>query len=92
MTSPHVQVLQYEERTGAWSEIGKMKEARNYHAVVEVDASLFCPDIDGQTNKKQLSSLQSSPPLFTILSSLIPYPILHLDDTGSVEGTYAFIY
>ena len=49
----HVQVLQYEETTGAWSEIGKMKKARWYHAVVAVvDVSLFCPGIVGQTNKK----------------------------------------
>ena len=47
------QVLQYEETTGAWSEIGKMKKARWYHAVVAVvDVSLFCPGIVGQTNKK----------------------------------------
>merc|ERR1711962_169241 len=36
------EVLQYEETTEAWSEIGKMKKARDYHAVVEVDVSLFC--------------------------------------------------
>jgi len=34
------EVLQYEEITGVWSEIGKMKKARSYHAVVDV--SLFC--------------------------------------------------
>ena len=51
MTSFHVQVLQYEETTGAWSEIGKMKKARNYHAVVAVDKSLYCSGIVGQTNK-----------------------------------------
>ena len=70
-------MLQYEETTGAWSEIGKMKKARYDHAVVAVDdVSLFCYGIVGQTNKKQLSS-PSSLPLFTILSSLISYPILY---------------
>jgi len=37
------EVLQYEETTGAWSEIGKMKKARRGHAVVAVvDKSLYC--------------------------------------------------
>jgi len=37
------EVLQYEETTGVWSEIGKMKKARSYHAVVAVvDVSLYC--------------------------------------------------
>ena len=67
-------VLQYEETTRTWSEIGKMKKARTFHAVVEVDVSLFCPGIVGLINKKQLPSS----PLFTILSSLIPYLALHL--------------
>ena len=57
-------MLQYEETAGAWSEIGKMKKARNYHAAVEVDVSLFCPGIVGPTNQKQLSSPPSPPPLF----------------------------
>ena len=78
MTSRHVQVLQYEETAGAWSDIGKMKKARRLHAVgAVVDASLFCYGIVGQTNKKQFSSPPSSPPLFTILSSLIAYPIIY---------------
>jgi len=34
------EVLQYDETTGAWSEIGRMKKARYYHAVV--DLSQFC--------------------------------------------------
>jgi len=37
------EVLQYQETTGLWSEIGKMKKARHNHAVVAVvDKSLFC--------------------------------------------------
>merc|ERR1719474_1797256 len=44
------EVLQYEETTEAWSETGKMKKARDYHAVVEVDVSLFCSDIVGPTS------------------------------------------
>jgi len=31
------EVLQYEETTGTWSEIGRMKKARSHHAVVAVD-------------------------------------------------------
>ena len=38
-------MLQYEETTGAWSEIGRVKKARYYHAVVAVDKSLYCPGI-----------------------------------------------
>jgi len=34
------EVLQYEETTGAWSEIGRMKKARSHHTVVDV--GLFC--------------------------------------------------
>ena len=46
VTSLHVQVPQYEETAGTWSEIGRMKKARSYHAVVAVvDLSLFCPGI-----------------------------------------------
>jgi len=37
------EVLQYNRRAGAWPEIGKMKKARKWHAVVAVhDVSLFC--------------------------------------------------
>ena len=55
-----------------------MKKARDYHAVVAVvDVRLFCYGIVGQTNKKQFSSPPSSPPMFTILSSLIPCHILY---------------
>ena len=72
---PCTKVLQYEETTGTWSEIGTMEKGRTGHAVI--DLSLYCPGIVGQTNKKQLSSPPSSPPMFTIFSSLIPYPILH---------------
>ena len=46
VTSLHVQVLQYDETAGTWSEIGKMKKARRDHAVVPVDSvelSLYCP-------------------------------------------------
>ena len=32
VSSLHVQVLQY--KAGAWSEIGRMKKARNHHAVI----------------------------------------------------------
>ena len=42
-------MLQYEETAGAWSEIGRMKKARYYHAVVAVDKSLYCSGIVGQT-------------------------------------------
>merc|ERR1719318_2037260 len=42
MTGRH-EVLQYEETTGAWSEIGKMKKARYGHAVAAVvDKSFYC--------------------------------------------------
>ena len=48
-------MLQYEETTGAWSEIGKMKKARSRHAVVAVvDVSLFCYGIVGQINIDRL--------------------------------------
>ena len=52
----NVQVLQYEETAGTWSEIGMMEKARYHHAVVEIDVSL-CPGIVGQTNKIKLLSL-----------------------------------
>ena len=45
----YVQVLQYDGTAGTWSEIGRMRRARDYHAVAEVDGALFCPV--GQTNK-----------------------------------------
>ena len=51
-----MQVLQYEEIAGAWSEIGKTEKAREYHGVVEVDVSL-CAGIVAQTNKIKLLSL-----------------------------------
>ena len=51
----HVQVLQYEEIAGTWSEIGKMKKERYNHGVVEIDH--FCSGIVGQTNKIKLWSL-----------------------------------
>ena len=53
MTSLHVQVLEFNEAAETWSEMGRMKKARSYHAVVAVDVNLFCPGIVGQTNKKQ---------------------------------------
>merc|ERR1712012_1203089 len=34
------EMLQYEETATTWSEIGRMKKARHFHAVV--DLSLFC--------------------------------------------------
>ena len=53
VTSLHVQVPQYEETAGTWSEIGRMKKARSYHAVVAVvDVSFYCYGIVGQTKKK----------------------------------------
>ena len=45
----YVQVLQYDGTAGTWSKIGRMRKARDYHAVAEVDGALFCPV--GQTNK-----------------------------------------
>ena len=39
----YVQVLQYDGTAGTWSEIGRMRRARDYHAVAEVDGALFCP-------------------------------------------------
>ena len=41
----NVQVLQYEEAAGTWSEIGKMEKARDWHGVVEIDSSLLCSGI-----------------------------------------------
>ena len=55
----HVQVIQYEEIAGTWSEIGKMKKARYYHSVVEIDVSL-CPGIVGQTNKIKFNYVGTS--------------------------------
>ena len=47
-------MLQYEETTETWTEIGKMKKARSWHAIVPVDdVSLFCYGIVGQTNEKR---------------------------------------
>ena len=45
-----LQVLQYEEIAGTWSEIGKTERARKYHGVVElkIDASPLCSGIVGQ--------------------------------------------
>lgn len=37
-----LQVLQYNKRSATWTEIGKMRLERNYHATVEVDLSIFC--------------------------------------------------
>jgi len=37
------EVLQYDEKAGTWSEIGKMKKARRDHAVAGL--SLFCSDV-----------------------------------------------
>ena len=48
----HVQVLQYEETAGIWSEIGKMKKARVYHGVVEIEVNRFCSGIVGQMSDK----------------------------------------
>ena len=49
-----MQVLQYEEAAGTWSEIGKMEKARDWHGVVEIDSSLLCSGIVGQNNKIKL--------------------------------------
>ena len=73
-------MLQYEETTGAWSEIGKMKKARRGHAVVAVvDKSLYCYGIvvSQIRNNCHHNHRHSSPPLFTFLSSLIPCHILY---------------
>ena len=75
-------MLQNEETTGAWSEIGKMKKARSFHAVVGVmDVSLFCPGFVGKTNKKQLSSPPSSTPLFL---DFVNGPFVALSETGDL--------
>ena len=65
-------MLQYEETTGAWSEIGKMKKARNYHAAVEVDVSLFCPGWYCWSDKseKLVITTIATTIICTILSSL----------------------
>ena len=75
LTSLHVQVLQYEETAGTWSEIGKMKKARGFHAVV----SPYCPGIVGQTNKKQIAITTI---VTTIVYHLIITPTLSHDSSN----------
>ena len=36
-------VFHYDEITETWSEIGKIKKARRYHAFVALDLSIVCP-------------------------------------------------
>ena len=68
-------MLQYEETTGAWSEIGRVKKARYYHAVVAVDKSLYCPA--GIVVRQIRKIIVITTIVTTILSSLLPYPILY---------------
>ena len=65
-----MQVLQYEEIAGTWSEIGKTERARKYHGVVEIDSALLCSGIVGQTNKSKLLSLNT---ITTIVYHLINF-------------------
>ena len=64
-----MQVLQYEEIAGTWSEIGKMEKAQVDHGVVEIDVNRFCSGIIGQTNKSKMLSLLSSPSLLSNTTS-----------------------
>ena len=65
-----LQVLQYEEIAGTWSEIGKTERARKYHGVVEIDSSFLCSGFVGQTNKSKLLSIDT---ITTIVYHLINF-------------------
>ena len=74
VTSLHVQVPQYEETAGTWSEIGRMKKARQFHAVMAVNVSLFCSNIVGQTTI-----------VTTIVTTIITTIVYHLITTPTLS-------
>ena len=47
------QVLQYNDKTQTWSEIGKLENARQYHAIAEANLRLVCFGI-GNLNPKRI--------------------------------------
>ena len=43
-------MFHYDEQTKTWTNIGKIKKARRYHALLALDLSIVCP-IDWLVNK-----------------------------------------
>ena len=70
-------MFQYEKTIArTWSEIGRMKKGRYYHAVVAVvDKSLYCPA--GIVVRQIRKIIVITTIVTTILSSILPYPILY---------------
>ena len=52
-------VFLYDEKTEIWSQIGKLKKARRYHALVALDLSVVCPT--GRVVKDKVKKIREAP-------------------------------